>query len=308
MTDPRVSETGVVAAVATVDIRTTGELRARDARVRSRRRLDVWRILLYVALVVGALISLVPLLWMVSASLMPTGDASTYPPRLFPRTITFEHYRALFTRLSVGHSLFNSTIIALAITLLSLFVNGAAGYAFAKLRFRGRDRKFRMLTLGLLIPTQVAMLPLFLMLKEMHLVNTYWGVIIPGLASIFGIFLVRQYALSIPDDLLDAARMDGASELRIFWSVVLPVIRPILATLSIWTFLAAWNDFLWPLVVLSDSRRYTLPVALAGLVGEHVQDTELMMAGAVVTVVPVLIVFLALQRYYIRGVTAGSVK
>ena len=152
------------------------------------------------------------------------------------------------------------------------------------------------------------MLPLFLMMKEVHLVNTYWGVIIPGLASIFGIFLVRQYALSIPDDLLDAARMDGAGELRIFWSVVLPVIRPILATLSIWTFLATWNDFLWPLVVLSDSRRYTLPVALAGLVGEHVQDTELMMAGAVVTVIPVLIVFLALQRYYIRGVTAGSVK
>jgi len=154
----------------------------------------------------------------------------------------------------------------------------------------------------------VAILPLFLMMREMHLVNTYWGVILPALASIFGIVLVRQYALAIPDDLLDAARMDGAGELRIFWSVVLPVIRPILATLSIWTFLAAWNDFLWPLVVLSDSRRYTLPVALAGLVGEHVQDTELMMAGAVVTVIPVLIVFLALQRYYIRGVTAGSVK
>ena len=272
------------------------------------RRLNVRRILLYVALVAGAVLSLIPLLWMVSASLMPTGEASTYPPRLFPHTVTFEHYRVLFTRLTVGRSLLNSTIIAVAITGLSLFINGAAGYAFAKIRFRGRNRTFYLLTLGLLIPTQVAMLPLFLMMKEMHLVNTYWGVIIPGLASIFGIFLVRQYALSIPDDLLDAARMDGASELRIFWSVVLPVIRPILATLSIWTFLAAWNDFLWPLVVLSDSRRYTLPVALAGLVGEHVQDTELMMAGAVVTVIPVLIVFLALQRYYIRGVTAGSVK
>ena len=272
------------------------------------RRLNVRRILLYVALVAGAVLSLIPLLWMVSASLMPTGEASTYPPRLFPHTVTFEHYRVLFTRLTVGRSLLNSTIIAVAITGLSLFINGAAGYAFAKIRFRGRNRTFYLLTLGLLIPTQVAMLPLFLMMKEMHLVNTYWGVIIPGLASIFGIFLVRQYALSIPDDLLDAARMDGASELRIFWSVVLPVVRPILATLSIWTFLAAWNDFLWPLVVLSDSRRYTLPVALAGLVGEHVQDTELMMAGAVVTMIPVLIVFLALQRYYIRGVTAGSVK
>jgi multiple sugar transport system permease protein len=290
------------------ELRMTSELRARDNRVRRRRRVDVRRILLYVALLVGAAIALVPLLWMVSASLMPTGDASAYPPRLFPRTITFEHYRALFTRLNVGQSLVNSIIIAVAVTGLSLFINGMAGYAFAKLRFRRRDETFHALTLGLLIPTQVAMLPLFLLLKELHLVNTYWGVIIPGLASIFGIFLVRQYALAIPDDLLDAARMDGASELRIFWSVVLPVIRPILATLSIWTFLATWNDFLWPLVVLSDSRRYTLPVALAGLVGEHVQDTELMMAGAVVTVIPVLVVFLALQRYYIRGVTAGSVK
>ena len=266
------------------------------------------RLVLYAALIVGALLSIGPLLWMISASLMPTGEASAYPPRFIPHTITFEHYGALFTRLSVGHSLLNSIIIATTVTVLSLFVNGAAGYAFAKLRFRGRDRTFRLLTLGLLIPTQVAMFPLFLLLKEMHLVNTYWGVIIPGLASIFGIFLVRQYALSIPDDLLDAARMDGASELRVFVSVVLPVIRPILATLSIWTFLATWNDFLWPLVVLSDDRRYTLPVALASLVGEHVQDTELMMAGSVVTVLPVLIVFLALQRYYIRGITAGSVK
>lgn len=290
------------------DPRVTSELRARDDRVRHRRRVDVWRILLYVVLALGAVLSLIPLLWMISASLMPTGQANTYPPHLFPHTVTLEHYRVLFTRLTVGRSLLNSTIIAIAITGLSLFINGAAGYAFAKIRFRGRNRTFYLLTLGLLIPTQVAMLPLFLMMKEMHLVNTYWGVIVPGLASIFGIFLVRQYALSIPDDLLDAARMDGASELRIFWSVVLPVIRPILATLSIWTFLAAWNDFLWPLVVLSDSRRYTLPVALAGLVGEHVQDTELMMAGAVVTVIPVLVVFLALQRYYIRGVTAGSVK
>ncbi len=266
------------------------------------------RLLLYAALLLGAVLSLGPLLWMISASVMPTGEASTYPPRLIPRVITFEHYTTLFTRLTVGRALINSTIVAVAVTLLSLLVNAMAGYAFAKLRFRGGKRTFGLLTLGLLVPTQVAMLPLFLFLKELHLVNTYWGVIIPGLASIFGIYLVRQYALSIPDDLLDAARMDGASELRVFWSVVLPVIRPILATLSIWTFLATWNDFLWPLVILSDNRKYTLPVALAGLVGEHVQDTELMMAGSVVTVVPVLIVFLALQRYYISGVTAGSVK
>jgi multiple sugar transport system permease protein len=133
-------------------------------------------------------------------------------------------------------------------------------------------------------------------------------VIIPGLASIFGIFLVRQYALSIPDEMLDAARVDGASEFRIFRSIVVPGILPILATLAIWTFLATWNDFMWPLIVLSDESRYTLPVALANLSGEHVQDTELMMAGSVITVIPVMLVFLFLQRYYIQGVMAGSVK
>ena len=140
------------------------------------------------------------------------------------------------------------------------------------------------------------------------MINTYWGVIVPGLASIFGIFLVRQYALSIPDDLLDAARIDGAGELRIYWSIVLPTIRPILATLAIWTFLATWNDFMWPLIVLSDESRFTLPVALANLSGEHVADTELMMAGSVLTVLPVMLVFLFLQRFYVAGITAGSVK
>lgn len=266
------------------------------------------RLLLYAALVVGAAMALLPMVWMLSASVMPTGEATTYPPRLLPSRVTFEHYRELFTRLNLGRYLLNSTIVSVTVTAVSLLINSMAGYAFAKLRFRGRERTFRLLTGAMVIPAQVTMLPLFLLLKQMGFINTYWGVVIPGLASIFGIFLIRQYAQSIPDDLLDAARVDGASELRIYVSLVLPVIRPILATLAIWTFLATWNDFMWPLIVLSDSSMYTLPVALANLVGEHVQDTELMMAGSVLTVLPVLLVFLFLQRYYIEGVTVGSVK
>jgi multiple sugar transport system permease protein len=263
---------------------------------------------LHVLVVAGALLALGPLLWMVSASFMPTGEANSYPPRLLPSHATAEHYRALFTRLDLGRFAINSAIVAITATVVSLLFNSMAGYAFAKLRFRGRERTFRLLLTGLLIPVQVSMLPLFLLLKELHLVNTYAGVIVPTLASIFGIFLIRQYALSIPDDLLDAARIDGAGELRIYWSIALPVLAPILATLAIWTFLSTWNDFMWPLIVLSDQSRYTLPVALANLSGEHVQDTELMMAGSVVTVLPVLAVFLALQRYYIRGLMVGSVK
>jgi len=245
---------------------------------------------------------------MVSASFMQTGMANQYPPHFLPRHPTFAHYREIFTRLSMGRFVLNSAIISLLVTGLSLFINSAAGYAFAKLRFRGRDKLFRGLMLGLVVPVQVAMLPLFLLFKEMRLINTYWGVIIPSLASIFGIFLIRQYTLDIPDDLLDAARIDGASEFRIYRSVVLPVIVPILATLAIWTFLTTWNDFMWPLIVLSDQSKMTLPVALANLAGEHVQDTELMMAGSVVTVLPVLLVFLFLQRYYVQGIMSGSVK
>jgi len=149
---------------------------------------------------------------------------------------------------------------------------------------------------------------LFLMLKYLGLVNSYAGVVIPSIGNVFGIFLVRQYALALPDELLEAARLDGASELRIFWSVVLPVLRPVLVTLAIFAFLAAWNDFLWPLIILADDSRQTLPVALAALSREHAGDNELMMAGSVVTILPVLAVFLALQRYYLRGLLSGSVK
>lgn len=266
------------------------------------------RPLVHGLLVAGAAVALLPLAWMVSASLMPAGEANLYPPRFLPTRVTFEHYVALFERLHLGRYLLNSTVIAIAVTAISLVVNSMAGYAFAKLRFRGRDRIFGFLAAGLVIPVQVGMLPLFLMLRELGLINNYSGVIIPTMASIFGIFLIRQYTLSVPDDLIDAARVDGASELRIYRSIIIPVIKPILATLAIWTFLSTWNDFMWPLIVLSDDAMYTLPVALANLSGERVEDAELMMAGSVLTLLPVMLVFLFLQRYYMEGITLGSVK
>lgn len=264
--------------------------------------------ILHVVLVVLGVLTLIPLAWMVSASFMPSGEANSFPPRLLPSAPTFEHYATLFTRLQVWRHFLNSLIVACVGTLSALIINGMAGYAFAKLRFRGREATFRFLLMALVIPSQVGMLPLFLMLRSMGLVNTYVGAIVPFLASVFGIFLIRQYALGIPDDLIDAARVDGAGEMRIFRSIVLPVLTPILVTLAVFVFLNAWNDFMWPLIVLSDERKYTLPVALANLSGEHVQDTELMMAGSVITVLPVVILFLALQRHYLRGVMMGSVK
>jgi multiple sugar transport system permease protein len=266
------------------------------------------RLAVYALLAFATLVTLAPLVWMVSASLMTAGEANAYPPRLLPQEPTLENYRLLFSRLNLGRYFLNSAVIAFAITAVSLLLNSMAGYAFAKLRFAGRDRIFRLLLAGLVIPAQVAMLPLFLMLKEIGLVNSYLGVVIPGLANIFGIFLVRQYALSIPDSLLDAARMDGASEWRIYRSLVLPLCMPVLVTLAIFTFMASWNDFMWPLIILADDDMYTLPVALANLMGEHVQDTELMMAGSVLTVLPVMILFMVLQKYYINGIMIGAVK
>ena len=259
-------------------------------------------------LAAGAVLCAAPLLWMLSVSLMPAGEATAFPPALVPSQPTLEHYRELVTRLHLARQAANSALLAALATAISVLTSSLAGYAFAKLRFAGRERLFRWLLVGLVVPGQVAMLPLFLLLRELGLVNTYAGVLVPSLASIFGIFLVRQHMLQIPDSLLDAARLDGAGELRIWARIALPLSRPILVTLATFTFMGSWNDFLWPLIVLGDEERQTLPVALANLLGEHVQDTELMMAGAVLTVMPVLLVFLLLQRHYVRGLLLGGVK
>jgi multiple sugar transport system permease protein len=252
--------------------------------------------------------SLFPLLWMVSVSFMPPGAASSVPAPLLPPSVTLDNYRTLFGSVGMGRYAFNSLAIAVLAMLISVSFNVMAGYAFAKLRFRGREAIFRVLLGALVIPGQVAMLPLFLMLKPLGLINTYGGAIVPAMASVFGIFLVRQFARGIPDELLEAARIDGASELRIFLTVVVPLLGPVLATLAVFSFLSSWNDFMWPLIVLTDDALHTLPVALAGLSREHVQDSELMMAGSVVTVLPVLVLFLALQRQYMAGLMAGGVK
>ncbi|HET9627372.1 MAG TPA: carbohydrate ABC transporter permease [Kofleriaceae bacterium] len=272
----------------------------------TRDRVEAW--LVNGALVAVALVAVFPLAWMISVSMMAPGEASTSPPPLVPAAPTLDAYRALFTRGHIARNLLNSVGLAVAATALSLAFNVSAGYAFAKLRFAGRELTWKLLLGVMLVPAQVAMIPLFLLLKQVGLVNSYAGVLLPAMANVFGIFLVRQYALGIPDELLEAARIDGASEWRIFVAVVLPVLRPILVTLAIFAFLASWNDFLWPLIVLTDDAKQTLPVAIAALSREHAGDNELMMAGSVVTIVPVLAVVLALQRYYIQGLLSGSVK
>ena len=272
---------------------------------------------LNLAVALFAVVTVLPLVWMVSVSLMPKGEANRFPPPFWPTQATLANYRELLlphltggiaTDYAIGPAVLNSLLLAVLATLLGLALTLPAGYAFAKLRFRGRARLLQLLLALVVVPGQVAMLPLFLMLDWVGLVNSYAGVLAPGLAGIYGILFIRQATLAIPDEMLDAARIDGASEWQIFLRVVLPLLTPVTVTLALFTFLASWSDFPWPLIVLTDQQLYTLPVALAAMSREHAQDTELMMAGAVVTTLPVLLVFAGLQRFYFSGVLGGSIK
>ncbi|MDZ7374893.1 MAG: carbohydrate ABC transporter permease [candidate division KSB1 bacterium] len=273
---------------------------------RWRKRLAVAALHLLAFLL--ALWACVPFVWMLSASTMPAGEASQFPPRLFPSSPTLAHYSTLLDRLSLARYFLNSLVLAIGVSLASLLVNSMAGYAFSKLAFPGRRPLFTVLLSTMIIPGQVTMLPVFLLLKHLHLLNSYLGIILPGMASVFAVYLVKQYFDALPDSLLEAARLDGAGDWAIYWRIMLPLSRPILATLGLFTFVGTWNDFLWPLIVMTREDMYTLPVALATLMGEHAQDVELMMAGCVLTVLPIVIVFLLLQRHYLRGILIGGLR
>ncbi len=269
------------------------------------------------AVVALTALTIAPLVYMVIVSFMPRGESSNLPTPLWPTHWSLENYHELLVRRLIDGAwfdyrivpaLFNSVAIAAISTLFGLLLTVPAGYAFAKLRFRGRERLLKILIASLVVPGQVAMLPLFLIFKQLGLVNSYAGVILPSLAGIFAILFVRQATLAIPDEMIDAARIDGASEARIFLTIVLPLLTPIVVTLALFMFLGSWNDFLWPLIVLADQHLYTLPVAVAAIAREHSADGELMMAAAVVTTMPVLLLFLAMQRYYLTGLLGGSVK
>jgi len=285
--------------------------------VRRRLSVRVQALLVNAGVALLTLATLAPLAWMVLVSFMPRGTSGTSPPPLWPRRWSWENYHELLARRLIDGAwfdyrivpaLWNSLYVATLSTLFGLLLTVPAGYAFAKLRFRGRERLLQLLIALLVVPGQVAMLPLFLLFRELGLVNSYAGVVLPSLAGIFAVLFVRQATLSVPDEMIDAARMDGASEGRIFVSVVLPLLVPVVVTLALFLFLGSWNDFLWPLIVLTDQHKYTLPVAIASIAREHAADGELMMAASVVATMPILLLFLVLQRYYLTGLLGGSVK
>lgn len=263
---------------------------------------------IYGALSLALILTLIPFLWMLSTSLKPDAAIMAMPPQWIPRELTLEHYRQLFAAMSFLRAFGNSLLVSLGATLLGLLINGLAGYAFAKFRFPGRERLFALLLATMMVPGQVTMMPVFMLLKELGLLNTFAGLVVPMSASVFAIFLIKQFMETIPDELLEAARIDGCSELGILFRIVLPMSKPVLATVALFTFMAAWNEFLWALIVMLDEAKYTLPVALANLNGQHGTAWGLLMAGSVVVILPVVAVFLAMQKYYVRGIATTGLK
>jgi multiple sugar transport system permease protein len=279
------------------------------ADVTLTRRDRTARLVLHAVLIVGLLILVGPFLWMLVSSLKGEAEIREVPPSWLPHAATAGNYRELFSRLDFPRYFANSAIVATLVTAGNLLFCSAAGYALAKLRFAGRRALFGVVIGTVMVPGMVTFVPLFVLVSNLHLVNTYGGLVLPFLAGAFGVFFMRQFILSIPDDLLEAARIDGAGEVRIFVQLVLPLCRSALATLGILTFLASWNNFLWPLVVATTEDKYTLPVALALYsVGQNQIKYGLLLAGSVVVVLPVVLVFIALQRHFVRGIATTGLK
>jgi len=264
--------------------------------------------ILYLILIFGLGLTLFPFLWMISTSFKPENAIFIKTLNLLPDNFTLEHYFKLFNEINFGKHFINSLMVSLGITIFGLVINSMAAYAFAKINFPRKNRLFILLLITMMVPMQTTMIPSFYILKQLGLLNTFSGLIIPAGASVYGIFLIRQFMLSIPNSLIEAARIDGCSEWYIFWKIVIPLSRPVLATMTIFTFLSAWNEFLFPLIILREEAKYTLPLALATLNGQFNTDWGLLMAGSVVIIIPVIIVFLLVQKHYIKGLTAGSVK
>jgi len=264
---------------------------------------------LHTLLVAGLLVMVGPFLWMLLSSFKSFGEILRSPPTWWPHDPTLDNYSVLLRRLDFPAYFANSVVVAVLTTAGNLLFCAAAGYALAKLRFAGSRLLFAVVLGTIMVPGIVTLVPLFVLVSNLGLVNSYAGLVLPFLAQAFGVFLMRQFMLSIPDDLLEAARIDGAGELRIFWRIVLPLSRPALATLGILTFLASWNNFLWPLVAATTEDRYTLPVALALYsIGQNRARYDLLLAGSVLVVVPVLVVFVALQRHFVRGIATTGLR
>lgn len=274
---------------------------------RARRRTSPASVLLHAVVILGALAMLFPFAWTVITSITP-GAGLTLRPQLWPEDPSLEAYATLFAERPFARVILNSLGLAVATTAIQLVTSATAAYAFSRLPFRGRGVVFAIYLATMMVPLQVLIVPLFAELRAFGLLNTYLGALLPSFASAFGIFLLRQAINQVPRELDEAATLDGAGHGRIFLSIVLPNIRPALATLTIFAFMGSWNSFLWPLVVLRDPELQTLPIALAGLQGQYTTAWDVVMAGSVVSVLPMLALYLLAQKHIIQGVASAGLK
>lgn len=267
----------------------------------------IWT-LRFLLVVLGAATMIVPFLWMLSTSLKPPGSVLTIPPEIIPQEPTLESYRRVFDVLPIARMFANSLFITVATVVLQLLTCSFSAYAFARMRWRGRDTVFFLYLITLMIPGQVTITPLFILIKELGWTNSYQALIIPAATSAFGTFLLRQAMLTIPREYEEAAFLDGANHWDVYRSIILPMAKTSLATLAVFAAMGAWNDFLWPLIVLKDPDKMTLPVGLSLLQGRYTNDWNMIMAGAVISVVPIILAFLVAQRTFVNGMVASGLK
>jgi multiple sugar transport system permease protein len=270
-----------------------------------RERYQQWMVAIILA--VGGFLISIPFIWMILSAFKTESEIIQIPPTLWPKEFTLENFLYLFENMNFAIYLKNTIIIVLC-SFIGLFLNAMAGYGFAKFTFKGREKLFYLVLATMMIPGQVTMIPVYLILNQMHLTNTMAGIVLPSLVGAFSIFLFRQFMSTIPDELLEAARLDGASEFRVFMQIVLPMSKPILAVQGILTFIAGWNSFLWPLIIANDESLYTLSVGLSLLKGQYGGNFALQMAGSTFMVVPIIVIFMLFQKYIIEGYTLSGMK
>lgn len=267
------------------------------------------RLLLHILLIMMCITFLFPLHWMITASLKAPGDLFSRSIQIIPLRPTLANYRFAFSALPMGRAFFNSMFIGATHTLLSLFLTSLAGFCFAKYDFPGRQGLFLFMLATMMVPGEVGLVPSFIVMSKLRWVNTYYSVIIPGAASAYSIFFMRQYAMSVPDDLLDAGRMDGCTNFGLYHRIVLPVMEPALITFGLITFMGSWNNFMWPLIVLRTKEMYTLVLAINALPAAQFNTPwGAVMAGSTITVIPLIVIFMIFQRRFVSGIMVGAVK
>ncbi len=268
----------------------------------------VWRGLIHVVVVLAALSVLVPLVWIVLTSLKTLPETYAWPPKWLPAVPQWKNYITIMKRAPFARYYRNSVLVAVLATSGNVLFSSLAGYALAKFDFRGRKFLYMLVLATMMIPTQVTIVPSYVVLRALKLTNTLQGLVLPMLTTGFSIFLMRQFCLSIPSDLMDSGRVDGASEFQIYRRIVLPELRPALASVAIFSFMAAWNDFMWPLIVVDSPKLRTIPLGLAMLKSDQIAQWHLRMTGTVYSSIPVLIVFAIMQRQFIQGITLTGIK